>query len=188
MLSSCGGQAVSDVKEIQRLMPDTSKTWAGKTTNSEYQNTRNIERKFQLVSLLNGTKGQEFRLWIRAGNYDPQELHILREENGRWQLRQVSYYSSSNDSISSDIVKEVQASFVDSLQLHTLWKMPSQSQMVKGDSYGCMDGSDILLEMANRSKYRFAWYRCPNINKDKDSVFRFVSELTQKLIRQQFKR
>ena len=33
-----------------------------------------------------------------------------------------------------------------------LWNMPSQSQTVKEDSYGCVDGSDILLEMANQSK------------------------------------
>jgi hypothetical protein len=54
--------------------------------------------------------------------YDPQALQILREESGNWQLSGVSYYSTKNDSISSDLVKNVQSSFIDSLHLDTLWK------------------------------------------------------------------
>jgi len=44
-----------------------------------------------------------------------------------------------------------------------------------------MDGGDVLVELANSAKYRFMWYRCPGIKKDKDSVFLLASQLANRL-------
>jgi len=44
-----------------------------------------------------------------------------------------------------------------------------------------MDGGDVFIEVANASKYRFMWYRCPDINAKKDSAFYQVTELRRRV-------
>jgi hypothetical protein len=44
-----------------------------------------------------------------------------------------------------------------------------------------MDGTDLFIEMSDSSRYRFLWYRCPEINKDKDSSFLLASQLTDRI-------
>ena len=88
----------------------------------------------------------------------------------------MSFYQSKNDSISKDITKPIQ-----NFPFDNYWRLASQSDLPNGDAYGCMDGQDLFIELANASKYRFMWYRCPDINEKKDSIFFQVTELQRKV-------
>jgi hypothetical protein len=44
-----------------------------------------------------------------------------------------------------------------------------------------MDGGDVFIELVNSSKYRFMWYRCPSMNKEKDSAFYLINKLASSL-------
>lgn len=182
LLASCGSQSVEDVNEFRRLLPDTSKTWAGQMTRNDFHLTRNLEKKFHLQTLTNGTKDTELRIWNLSGSYDPQSLNILRQSStDKWSLRTLSYYRTKSDSVIADYTRPIRSASIDSVNLSRFWAIPSQSDLTKGDSYGCMDGGTLFIELADETKYRFLWYNCPDINKSKDSVFVFATELVKRL-------
>jgi hypothetical protein len=177
ILASCGNRPSEPQTEFKQIVPDTSKSWAGQMTREAFYQTRKLEPKLDVKSIVNGTKGEEIRIWNLSGSYDPQSLIILSKVNAhRWNVRQVSFYQSKNDSISKDISKPIQ-----SFPIDDYWNLASQSDLANGDKYGCMDGGDMFIEIANASKYRFMWYRCPDINENKDSIFFQVNELRRKV-------
>jgi hypothetical protein len=146
-------------------------------TREAFHQTRKLERELNVSSITNGIKGEEIRIWGLSGFYDPQSLTILSKTDTKgWNVRQLSFYHLKNDSISKDITKLIQ-----SFPLDNYWSLASQSDLANGDDYGCMDGGDVFIEMANASKYRFMWYRCPDINEKKDSTFYQVTELRRKV-------
>jgi hypothetical protein len=65
----------------------------------------------------------------------------------------------------------------DSLQFERYRLMPSQSDMPNGDSFGCMDGGSVLIELADTQSYTLKWYRCPRMHKASDSTFLLAAEL-----------
>ncbi|MFZ1801047.1 MAG: hypothetical protein WAU24_14360, partial [Chitinophagaceae bacterium] len=173
---------VDHVTSFQTNFPDTSKTWAGRETKQDINFTRNLENKIKLSTLSNGINNTEIRIWRLSGSYDPQYLNILRQSStNNWSLRTIVYYRTKSDSIISDFTIPIRASYLDSLRLDRYWNMPSQSDLTDGDKYGCMDGSNVLIELANSKTYNLKWYRCPDINKSRDSVFLLASELTSRL-------
>jgi hypothetical protein len=181
-LTSCGSQSVDNDTTFKASFPDTTKTWAGRETRQDFHFTRNIENKLQLSTLTNGTNYTEIRIWRLSGSYDPQSLNTLRQLSpDKWSLRTIEFYQTKSDSIIADYTTLIRDGFIDSLNLDRYWNMPSQSELTDGDKYGCMDGNNVLIELANSTTYKLKWYRCPNINKTKDSVFLLVSELTSKL-------
>jgi hypothetical protein len=177
ILASCGNLKSEPQAEFRQIVPDTSKSWAGQMTREAFHQTRKLERKLNVRSITNGIKGEEIRIWGLSGSYDPQSLTILSNADTRgWNVRQVSFYYSKNDSISKDITKPIQ-----SFPIDDYWSLASQSDLANGDDYGCMDGGDVFIEISNASKYRFMWYRCPDINEKKDSTFYQVTELRRKV-------
>jgi hypothetical protein len=136
-------------------------------TREAFHQTRKLEGRLNVRSLTSGIKGEEIRIWGLSGFYDPQSLTILSKAPGEgWNIRQVSIYRTSNDSISSDVTK-----LIVNFPFHDYWSLASQSDLKNGDDYGCMDGGDVFIEMANTKKYRFMWYRCPDINEKKIQCF-----------------
>lgn len=177
LLTSCSSQSVDHNTRFKAVFPDTSKTWAGRETRQDFHFTRNIESKFQLPTLTNGTNHTEIRIWRLSGSYDPQSLNILRQlSSDKWSLRTISFYQTKSDSIIADHTRTIRESSLDSLNLDRYWNMPSQSDLATGDKYGCMDGNNVLIELANYKIYKLKWYRCPDINKLKDSVFLLASD------------
>lgn len=176
-LASCGSRTSEPQTEFRQILPDTSKSWAGQMTREAFHQTRKLERKLNVQSLISGRKSEEIRIWGLSGFYDPQSLTILSKADTQgWNVRQVSFYDSKNDSISKDITRPIQ-----SFPFDDYWSLKSQSDLANGDDYGCMDGGDVFIEIANASKYRFMWYRCPEINEKKDSTFYQVIELRRKI-------
>lgn len=182
MLASCHNQHDSAKVEFNRSIPDTSKTWAGRMTRYAYNQTRQFENSLKLQKLVDGTIQDEIRVWYLSGSYDPQVVFIVKTDSlNNWTLRIVSFYRTKSDSIYADDSRVLRQGSVDSLALHKYWKLTSQSDMLNGDSYGCRDGEDLFIEMSSKTKYQFMWYRCPEINKDKDTAFRFAAALANRL-------
>jgi hypothetical protein len=182
-LASCCGQSVEKNTRFKRLLPDTTKTWSGQMTRDSYNSTRDFEEKLHLESVLNGTTSQEIRVWNLSGSYDPQVLFVLKKDSADWHLRTIAFSQTKADSIYSDQTRSIQSGTIDCLNLDRYWHLASQSDLKAGDSFGCLDGEDVFMEMADSVKYRFMWYRCPSINMLKDPAFFLASELTSKLKR-----
>jgi hypothetical protein len=180
--ASCSDQNETANMQFSRSIPDTSKTWAGRMTRDAYNETRSFQKTLKLTKLIDGTERDEIRVWYLSGSYDPQVLLIAKADSlNRWTLRTISFYRAKSDSIYADYSRVLRQSSVDSLHLNKYWQLTSQSDLPQGDTYGCVDGEDLFIEMANRKKYRFMWYRCPDINKDKDTVFLAAANLANKL-------
>ena len=176
-LASCGIRTSEPQTEFRQILPDTLNSWAGQITREAFHHTRKLERKLNVQSLTSGLKGEEIRIWGLSGSYDPQSLTILSKAGRKsWNVRQLSFYHAKNDSISSDITQPIE-----NFPFDNYWSLKSQSDLANADDYGCMDGGDVFIEIANASKYRFMWYRCPEINEKKDSTFYQVTELKRKV-------
>jgi hypothetical protein len=182
LLASCGNQSIESATAFRHILPDTVKTWAGQMTRDDYYSTRSLEKKLHLETLTNGVNTEELRIWRLSGSYDPQVLFILKKMGANeWHLRTLSFYQSKGDSIYADYTRLLRSGSVDSLKLGQYWSVASQSDLKAGDSYGCIDSENVFVELADSTKYRFMWYRCPDINKDKDSAFFLVSKLRDRL-------
>jgi hypothetical protein len=180
--ASCGSDSGDTTFRFQRIIPDTTQSWAGQQTKESYRGINRLEGKLRLNTLSDGTANTEVRVWNFSSSYDPLVLFILRKDSSDgWHLRTISFYKAKGDSIYADYSRTISQSAVDSLNLNRYWTLASQSDLKAGDSYGCMDGGDVFVELASLAKYRFMWYRCPDINKDKDSVFLFANNLTNRL-------
>jgi hypothetical protein len=180
--ASCDSQSGDTTIDFVRQIPDTTKSWTGRMTGESYHEAKRLETKLGLPTLSNGAINTEIRVWNFSGSYDPQVLFILKNDstNG-WQLRTISFYKTKGDSIYADYSRTIRHSTVDSLNLNRYWTLASQSDLKAGDSFGCMDGGDVFVELSSSAKYCFMWYRCPDINKDKDSVFLLANHLANRL-------
>lgn len=67
------------------------------------------------------------------------------------------------------------------MQTEQIWQMPSQSEMKNGSSYGCTGGYALLIEMNNKSKYKFSCYICPDFHVSKDTTFQNIVTFEQKV-------
>lgn len=182
LFASCGSQSDQLKVEFNRILPDTSKTWAGRMTREAYLQTRTFEEILNLQKIINGTEQEEIRVWLFSSVYDQQVVFIAKpDSSNKWTLRTISFSRTKPDSIYADYTRVLRQSYVDSLQVNSVWQLTSQSNLTKGDSYGCLDGEDLLLEIANKKKYRLMWYRCPEINKAKDTAFFIASTLANRL-------
>jgi hypothetical protein len=181
IISSCGSRPVEQVG-FRRILPDTSKSWTGRMTRDVFQQTRILESKLDLPTLAKGIKNDELRIWNLSGSYDPQVVQILyRLNEDQWVLRAISFYHSKDDSITVDSKRLISSDRMDSFDFNQFLNLPSQSDLKAGHSYGCMDGGDVFIEIADSIRYRFMWYKCPDIHKNKDSVFLLVNQLTEKI-------
>jgi hypothetical protein len=182
LTAACGDKSPQTNNGFKRILPDTLKSWSGKMTREDFHLTRKLERKFNLGSLWDGVTNEEIRLWILYGSYDPQTLLILTKLNSdSWSLRKLSFYQIEGYNIHSDFTRSISNYLVDSLNLGRYWSLASQSDLKAGDSYGCMDGENVFFEIADSTKYRFMWFRCPGIHKNKNLAFLMISELQHQL-------
>jgi hypothetical protein len=182
IISSCGSRPVERVAGFRRILPDTSKSWAGRMTREVFQQTRILQGKLDLPTLANGIKNDELRIWNLSSSYEPQVVQILyRLNNNQWVLRSMSFYRNKGDSMTMDSKRIIRSDRIDSFDFNQFWSLPSQSDLKAGDSYGCMDGGDVFIEIADSIRYKFMWYKCPDIHKNKDSVFLFVNQLLEKI-------
>ena len=187
-IASCQNYSTINSISFKRNIPDTSKTWSGKMTNNCFILTRHLQQILGQSTLVNGTSHTVIRIWRLSGIFDPQLLINLEQGSiNTWQLNTISFNAAKPDSQKVEYSKSIPSNVIDSIHLNRYWTLPSQSELKAPDSFGCADGEDIFIELADSVKYRFMWYRCPELNKYKDSVFELINQLSTKLTELTFK-
>lgn len=177
-LPSCKNRPSLNTTNFKAIYPDTSSKWVGEATKEDMKYARALESKFNLSTLTAGAPNTEIRIWQFKSAFDPQTLHILMKlKSDSCEFRTIKYGSAGNNRLLSDHTILVNGAVFDRINLESYWLMPSQSDMPDGDRYGCMDGSSVLLELADIKTYAIKWYRCPAMHKSADNAFEMVSDM-----------
>jgi hypothetical protein len=114
---------------------------------------------------------------------------LLKNKDSIWIVSSLNYYLNFDnaktkvDSISTkrEIKKIISVNEFNFLRTEQIWLLPSQSEMINGDSYGCTDGYSLLVELSNKSKYKFLSYVCPDFHISKDTTFQNIVNFKQKV-------
>ena len=179
-------------KAIQKSVhiPDTTNNWYAKLFDyPNYVRKTEISKQLNLENLEVDSSNSEIRIWIIGSNYNPKTLISLKNKNGIWTITKLNYYLSFDnaktkvDSIATNgrVEKIISINEFNFLGTEKIWQQPSQSEMTNGGSYGCMDGYALLIEMNNKSKYKFSCYISPDLHVLKDTTFKNVVTFKQKV-------
>jgi hypothetical protein len=188
-LLACGNSHQQS-KNFKKIIPDTTNNWYAQLYDiSFYSKKETITNQLNLYALEKGSDSFEVRLWKLAGSYNPQNLYIITSGANGWNIRHYTFYlrfgtwnSPIIDSQSLETLKfSLVAPIFDSANFDAMWTYKSQSEMTKGSSYGCMDDFAALIEMADKDRYKYSFYNCPDVNASKDTIFRRVAVLYQGL-------
>jgi hypothetical protein len=191
-LVACNNSNLQTQKAISRSVhiPDTTNNWYAKLFDyPNYVKKTEIVKQLNLENLEADTSNSEIRIWTIGSNYNPQTLISLKDKNGIWTITRLNYYLSFDnaktkvDSISTKgkVEKAISIDEFNLLGTEQIWQLPSQSEMTNGGSFGCMDGYALLIEMNNKSKYKFLCYICPDLHVSKDTTFQTVVTFKQKI-------
>jgi hypothetical protein len=167
-------------KEIH--IPDSLKNYYAKVEYDYYKKIKVTSQQLKLVSLEKATSDLEIRVWSLHFNFDPQSICILKKEGDSYILSSFKFYlgqqnweSGKIDSVVKNKQVKLSISDFQNLKLDSIWKLPTQSEMPNGESFGCVDGSDVIIEMSNKSMYKYLFYRCPFILRDRDPIFEMIN-------------
>ncbi len=191
-LFACNNSNLQTQKAISKSVhiPDTTNNWYAKLFDyPNYVRKTEIAKQLNIGNLEADTSNSEIRIWTIGSNYNPQTLTSLKNKNGIWTINRLNYYLSFDnaktkvDSISTKgkIEKIISTDEFNLLRTEQIWQLPSQSEMKNGGSYGCTDGYALLIEMNNKSKYKFSCYICPDFHISKDTTFQNVVTFKQKV-------
>jgi len=191
-LAACNNSNLQTQKVIPRSIniPDTTNNWYAKLFDyPNYVRKTEITKQLNIEILEADTSNSEIRIWTIGSNYNPQTLTSLKNKNGIWTIAKLNYYLSFDnaktkvDSIltKGKIDKIISINEFNLLKTEQIWQLPSQSEMKNGDSYGCTDGYALLIEMSNKSKYKFSCYICPDLHVSKDTTFKTVVNFKQNI-------
>jgi hypothetical protein len=190
--AACNNSNLQTQKEIPRSVhiPDTTNNWYAKLFDYPYYVKKTeIAKQLNIESLEADTSNSEIRIWAIGSNYNPQTLTFLKNKNGIWTISRFNYYLSFDnaktkvDSISTKgkIEKIISIDEFNLLRTEKIWQLSSQSEMKNGGSFGCMDGYALLIEMNDKSKYKFSCYICPDLHVAKDTTFQNIMTFEQKV-------
>lgn len=191
-LAACSNSSLQTDKVVPKTIhiPDTTNNWYAKLFDyPNYVRKAEIAKQLNLDNLEADTSNSEIRIWTIGSNYNPQTLISLKNKNNIWTITKLNYYLSFEnaktevDSVltQSKIERTISASEFNFLEADRIWQQPSQSEMKNGGSYGCTDGYALLIEMNNKSKYKFSNYICPDFHVSKDTTFQNVVTFKQKV-------
>ena len=191
-LVSCNNSNLQIQKAIPKSIhiPDTTNNWYAKLFDyPNYVRKTEIAKQLNLENLEADTSNSEVRIWTIGSNYNPQTVTSLKSKNNIWTITRLNYYLSFDnaktkvDSISTKvkIEKVISTNEFKLLGTEQIWELPSQSEMKNGRSYGCTDGYALLIEMNNKSKYKFLCYICPDFHVSKDTTFQNAVTFEQKV-------
>lgn len=174
---SCKERVKQKSVQIRKYIPDSTSGFYAKQFYEDYKRTRKIERSLKLLPTSDGSRQLELRFW-NLSSYDPQSIYILKIfKPNESSLRAIKYHSSPSDSIVSEINMDFILDIKSMLNVDRIWTLTSQSEMINGDSLGCLDGNTILMELSDASRYKYFAFRCPEIHLTKDSAFYYVNKL-----------
>ena len=191
-LAACNNSNLQTQKAIPKSIhiPDTTNNWYAKLFDyPNYVRKMEIAKQLNIENLEADTSNSEIRIWTIGSNYNPQTLTSLKNKNGIWTITRINYYLSFDNAktkVDSILTRtKIERTLTDKeytlLGTEKIWQQPSQSEMKNGGSYGCNDGYSLLIEMNNKSKYKFSSYVCPDFHVTKDTIFQNVVNFKQKV-------
>jgi hypothetical protein len=190
--------AVSESKDsFQKDIPDTANNARAKRDFTYYVYKNRLTERLSLKNIENGSDSFELRFWSIGSNFDPVILYVLKEYNSNWTsfhyqvYRGDSWNSLTEPKVDSLIVNFVKPrndawqAYIQSLAIDSLWKTPSQWQVV-GPDFGAVDGYTYIIELADSRRYKYIHYYVPDFLKDKEPnhrrVFNFRQTISDSLV------
>lgn len=177
LLHSCNNSqqknSTTDHKKpgLQKIIADSSRYPLASRDHRLYQLQKEWCKKLSLYELEKGTDSFELRLWKLKGDYVPVALNILKWYKGGWtQYRyecfQLSYQKDRQEQrIDSFTVHTCDppgnnwSPYLDSLDIKTIWTLPSQCELPGNYKGAPVDAFSI--ELADKRKYKFLFYADP---------------------------
>ena len=189
-LAACKYQVdKTSTKEVfQILIADTTGNRRAYSDISNFDHCRGIARQLNLKDITKGADSIEIRAWYSFSFSHTEELYILKGIDTNWTI---SYYRIYNrqydydndrgkdwnpytqpiiDSSESKTIYINTRNWKDSLsklKLDSIWKIPSQSEIKMPKNIGFTDCDSYRIEIADRHKYKFMYYHCPNAYESK---------------------
>lgn len=179
---------------FHRYVPDTSKfPSAIHWDNRYYLRTKAISSLLGLENIEKGIDGRELRLWQLSSWDEAQELYILKELPDSVRL----YHYNFNVDLSSwdrpnwrkpnvKIAKIKKTALLlslpeaEALHINNLWSYPSGSE-AGAHNYGQINCGAVCTEVADKYRYKFGFFPCPENNLVKASILDSVAQLHAKL-------
>ncbi|MCU0352030.1 MAG: hypothetical protein MUF43_14570 [Flavobacterium sp.] len=184
---ACNNPGLQTKKTIKKSVqiPDTTNNFFAKLYDyPNYQIKQELTRQLNLDTLENNKTNTEIRIWEIGSNYNPQTLFIIKKKDTIYSIQKIIFYLNYNqvdrqikiDSISSTRSNEkfISQEQFNSLKTENIWHLNSQSQMTNGQNYGCKDGSVLLTELSNDTRYKFLFYLCPYFHIEHDTTFKVI--------------
>jgi hypothetical protein len=138
-----------------------------------------------LKGLENGSDSFELRLWNIGSMWDPIIMYILKGNDTNWtcfhyQIFRGDSWNNSVPFVDSLIVNSIKPGkgdwkiFLQTLNVDSLWQTAFQWQVMP-PNFGAVDGSSIVVELADRKRYKYLHYYVPYFLADKEPNKRRIS-------------
>jgi hypothetical protein len=169
-----------DTNSFQLLIPDTTNNSRAQWDLSTIEHCSEIAKQLNLSDIKRGTDSLEIRLWHKHSFSSSEELYILKCVGTIYSISYYRFYAQEiryfdDDStrgwnsfkqplLDSSFSKNVSLKTSDTkhLDLDNIWKLHSQSELKIPDSIGFNDCDSYAIEIADRKRYKFLKYHCPN--------------------------
>jgi hypothetical protein len=181
---------------FRKQIPDTTLNWYAKYFDYRYFiRSKKLAQKLNIPSIENGTGSLEMRLWQISSWINPQTVYVLKHKDDLWEMEKfqfsVNFDSWDTPSWMNPDIKFLKTTevihksispitFIDSLNIESLWRYPSQSEMKDCNMFAdCANKYAIVIELADNTKYKIFFYQCPDKYLNMNPGFKKVTELQQ---------
>ncbi len=177
-LFGCQNETKTDKAIFLLDLPDTSKTHQ---PDIFYEVKNKAVDELNLNRLENGVDSFELRLWTKVEVTNGGQVLIIKKINDNWTCLDYSYLESQQDfkegqniidhmtsfTIDTFWVKKKQPhtdwiTFLSEIEKEKIYELPAQTE-IDGWENRVSDGYTYYIEFANKDKYKFYWYNCPDI-------------------------
>ena len=185
-LSGCANNGTSlkrgesDPIVLERIIPDTTNNILAQIELEHFQVKKLLCKELGIYDAGNSKDSIELRIWDEPSMWEPHELYIIKGTDSSWKAIRYIFYQRHNNYETEDykywdadkepIIDSIEAksvfpqkmtwkNYIANLQIDSLWKFPSQSE-IKGD-YGCVDGIGYTIELKDKRRYKAFRYHCP---------------------------
>lgn len=192
ILFACQNEIITDRTNFLMDLPDTS---GSQQTIIFYEIKNRAVDELNLKKLESGVDSFELRLWTKVEVTNGGQVLIIKKVNENWTCLDYSYLESQQDfqvgqnvidyltsfNIDSFCVKKKQpktdwATFLKEIEKEKIYDLPSQSE-ISGWENKVSDGNTYYVEFANKDKYKFYWFNCPDIYEKEFNECRHMSNI-----------
>jgi hypothetical protein len=176
---------------FHRYFPDTTGNITAVNWDYRYfLRTQSLLSALRLPNIEEGVNGFELRLWQLSSWNDKQDLFILKKNADSLQLFHYDFNVRTetwdNPNVKVSKLKktgssQISSGEITSLHVDSLRKYPSMNEL-RRTSFNSEPGSSICIEIAEKYRYKFAFFLCPEINTDSSGILKNIVSLHRNLI------